>query len=156
MFTGTLIGALLIRGHLGAMALFLAVVIIAVQILVWTIQKRAGAILVWREAKRADATATIPAPLGAFDRQETNAVRECLMKAGFSDFSEPPSLATIGVSAKGTVYTKPHWGTMYVSEGGYWAHQIAFANETLEFEGHGARTLESHLRLLELTGRLRS
>jgi hypothetical protein len=41
---------------------------------------------------------------------------------------------------------------MYVSEPGYWTHQVASQNGTLEFGGYGARGLESHLRLLELKG----
>jgi hypothetical protein len=44
-------------------------------------------------------------------------------------------------------------GTVYVYEGGYWQHQVAMAITVLPFDGDGAKTLESHLRLLELTGR---
>lgn len=102
-------------------------------------------ILVWIKAKRAEAKARIPISTGTPDRQDTDAVHDCLTKAGFS---EPP-----GVSVNRTVYIRPYWGTVYVHEGGYWEHQIAYAKETLMFEGYGARTLASHLRLLELSGR---
>lgn len=184
-----LAGAPITSRHHSAMMLCVALVAVLLQIPVWIIAKRADAILVWRKAKRADAPAKSPSPLGALDRvaavvlqipvwikaksadailvwreikrsvapaknpsqvgtveiQETNAVRECLTKAGFSDISD-------GLSAKGTVYTRPHLGTVYVIEGGYWTHQVASLNGTLEFGGYGARGLESHLRLLESKG----
>lgn len=134
LFTVAMVGASTTSRHLSMALMACTAVIIALQV------------LAWRKARAGNTSPRIPPPVESPDRSESISVHECLIKAGFS---EPP-----GVSDHGTVYTKQYWGTVYVYEGGYWQHQVALANLVLPFEGYGAKTLESHLRLLELTGRL--
>lgn len=132
VFTLALAGIRVTRGYIAALLLFCAAGVIVLQLLM---------------ARGANAAARILRPTEIPDKKEdADGFDKCLTKAGFS---EPP-----GVAARGTVYIRPYWGTVYVQEGGYWEHQVAFANTILPFQGYGVKTLESHLKLLEMTGKL--